>query len=64
VVEQARKAETVQAIDRLRAVHTEKRKTVYILDPIRVDIEDATYPTTWFDITVWQETAPSSPAPA
>src|SRR5690349_6146186 len=31
VVEQAREAEMVQAIDRLRLIHTKKRKTVYIL---------------------------------
>jgi hypothetical protein len=30
-VEQAREAEMVQAIDRLRLTHNEKRKTVYIL---------------------------------
>jgi len=31
VVEQSRDAEMVQAIDRLRLIHNEKRKTVYIL---------------------------------
>ena len=31
VVEQSREAEMIQAIDRLRLIHNEKRKTVYIL---------------------------------
>jgi hypothetical protein len=30
-VEQSREAEMIQAIDRLRLIHNEKRKTVYIL---------------------------------
>jgi hypothetical protein len=38
VVEQGREAEMVQAIDRLRLVHTKKRKTVYILCSIPLDI--------------------------
>jgi hypothetical protein len=38
VVEQAREAEMIQAIDRLRLIHTEKRKTVYILCSIPLDI--------------------------
>jgi hypothetical protein len=38
VVEQSREAEMVQAIDRLRLIHTEKRKTVYILCSIPLDI--------------------------
>jgi hypothetical protein len=38
VVEQAREAEMVQAIDRLRLIHNEKRKTVYILCSIPLDI--------------------------
>jgi len=31
VVEQSREAEMIQAIDRLRLIHSEKRKAVYIL---------------------------------
>jgi hypothetical protein len=38
VVEQGREAEMVQAIDRLRLIHNEKRKTVYILCSVPVDI--------------------------
>jgi hypothetical protein len=38
VVEQGREAEMVQAIDRLRLIHNEKRKTVYILCNIPLDI--------------------------
>jgi hypothetical protein len=38
VVEQGREAEMVQAIDRLRLIHNEKRKTVYILCSIPLDI--------------------------
>jgi hypothetical protein len=38
VVEQAREAEMLQAIDRLRLIHTEKRKTVYILCSVPLDI--------------------------
>jgi hypothetical protein len=38
VVEQGREAEMVQAIDRLRLIHTEKRKTVYILCSIPLDL--------------------------
>jgi hypothetical protein len=38
VVEQAREAEMLQAIDRLRLIHTKKRKTVYILCSIPLDI--------------------------
>jgi hypothetical protein len=38
VVEQAREAEMVQAIDRLRLIHNEKRKTVYILCSIPLDL--------------------------
>jgi hypothetical protein len=38
VVEQSREAEMVQAIDRLRLIHNEKRKTVYILCSIPLDI--------------------------
>jgi hypothetical protein len=37
-VEQGREAEMVQAIDRLRLIHTEKRKTVYILCSIPLDL--------------------------
>jgi hypothetical protein len=37
VVEQIREAEMIQAIDRLRLVHNEKRKTVYILCNIPLD---------------------------
>jgi len=35
VVEQSREAEMLQAIDRLRLIHTKRRKTVYILCSIR-----------------------------
>jgi hypothetical protein len=38
VVEQPREAEMLQAIDRLRLIHTEKRKTVYILCSVPLDI--------------------------
>jgi hypothetical protein len=38
VVEQGREAEMVQSIDRLRLIHNEKRKTVYILCSIPLDI--------------------------
>jgi hypothetical protein len=38
VVEQGREAEMLQAIDRLRLIHNEKRKTVYILCSIPLDI--------------------------
>jgi len=38
VVEQGREAEMVQAIDRLRLIHNEKRKTVYILCSIPLDL--------------------------
>jgi hypothetical protein len=38
VVEQAREAEILQAIDRLRLIHSERRKTVYILCNIPLDI--------------------------
>jgi len=38
VVEQSREAEMLQAIDRLRLIHSEKRKTVYILCSIPLDI--------------------------
>jgi hypothetical protein len=63
-VEQAYKAEIVQAIDRLRAgPHREAQDGLNPGPHPPQDIEGATYPTTWFDITAWQETAPSSPAP-
>jgi hypothetical protein len=39
VVEQAREAEMIQAIDRLRLIHNEKRKTVYVLCSIPLDIQ-------------------------
>jgi hypothetical protein len=38
VVEQIREAEMIQAIDRLRLIHNDKRKTVYILCSIPLDI--------------------------
>jgi hypothetical protein len=38
VVEQGREAEMIQAIDRLRLIHNEKRKTVYILCSIPLDL--------------------------
>ena len=38
IVEQVREAEMLQAIDRLRLVHSERRKTVYILCSIPLDI--------------------------
>jgi len=38
VVEQSREAEMIQAIDRLRLIHNEKRKTVYILCSVPLDI--------------------------
>lgn len=38
VVEQAREAEMLQAIDRLRLIHAERRKTVYILCNIPLDV--------------------------
>ena len=38
VVEQSREAEMLQAIDRLRLIHTKRRKTVYILCSIPLDI--------------------------
>jgi broad specificity phosphatase PhoE len=38
VVEQSREAEMIQAVDRLRLIHNEKRKTVYILCSIPLDI--------------------------
>jgi hypothetical protein len=37
-VEQGREAEVIQAVDRLRLIHNEKRKTVYILCSIPLDI--------------------------
>jgi hypothetical protein len=38
VVEQGREAEMLQAIDRLRLIHSERRKTVFILCSIPLDI--------------------------
>jgi hypothetical protein len=38
VVEQGREAEMIQAIDRLRLIHNEKRKTVYILCSVPLDL--------------------------
>jgi hypothetical protein len=38
VVEQGREAEMMQAIDRLRLIHSERRKTVFILCSIPLDI--------------------------
>src|SRR5262249_3322605 len=38
VVEQIREAEMVQAIDRLRLIHTQREKTVYILCNIPLDL--------------------------
>jgi acyl carrier protein phosphodiesterase len=38
VVEQSREAEMVQAIDRLRLIHTKTRKTAYILCNIPLDL--------------------------
>jgi hypothetical protein len=38
IVEQGREAEMIQAIDRLRLIHNEKRKTVYILCNIPLDL--------------------------
>jgi hypothetical protein len=38
VVEQSREAEMIQAVDRLRLIHNEKRKTVYILCNIPLDL--------------------------
>jgi hypothetical protein len=38
VVEQSREAEMIQAIDRLRLIHNQKRKTVYILCSIPLDL--------------------------
>jgi hypothetical protein len=38
VVEQGREAEMLQAFDRLRLIHNEKRKTVYILCNIPLDL--------------------------
>jgi hypothetical protein len=38
VVEQTRQAAMIQAIDRLRPIHTKMRKTVYILCNIPLDI--------------------------
>ena len=38
VVEQAREAEMIQAIDRLRLIHTTKRKTVHILCSIPLEL--------------------------
>jgi hypothetical protein len=38
VVEQVREAEMVQAVDRLRLIHSEREKTVYILCNIPLDI--------------------------
>jgi hypothetical protein len=42
VVEQGREAEMLQAIDRLRLIHNEKRKTVYILCtiPLRLQVDE------------------------
>jgi hypothetical protein len=37
-VEQGREAEMVRAIDRLRLSHNQKRKTVYILCSIPLDL--------------------------
>jgi hypothetical protein len=50
VVEQAREAEMVQAIDRLRLIHNEKRKTVYILCsiPLHLQIDELV---TWKQLT-------------
>jgi hypothetical protein len=39
VVEQIREAEMVQAIDRLRLIHSEREKTVFILCNIPLDIQ-------------------------
>ena len=38
VVEQGREAEMIQAIDRLRLIHNKKRKTVYVLCNIPLDL--------------------------
>jgi hypothetical protein len=38
VVEQSREAEMIQAIDRLRLIHNKKRKTVYILCSVPLDL--------------------------
>jgi hypothetical protein len=38
VVEQGREAEILQAIDRLRLIHSERRKTVFILCSVPLDI--------------------------
>jgi len=38
IVEQSREAEMLQAIDRLRLIHTKRRKTVYIVCSIPLDI--------------------------
>src|SRR6516162_4537510 len=38
VVEQTRESEMLQAIDRLRLIHNEKRKTVYILCSISLGL--------------------------
>ena len=38
MVEQIREAEMIQVIDRLRLIHTEKRKTVYILCSIPLNL--------------------------
>lgn len=46
IVEQVREAEMLQAIDRLRLVHSERRKTVYILCNIPLDIP-VDEPVTW-----------------
>jgi hypothetical protein len=50
MVEQAREAEMLQAIDRLRLIHTEKRKTVYILCsiPLNIPIDELV---TWKQLT-------------
>jgi hypothetical protein len=50
VVQQGREAEMVQAIDRLRLIHNEKRKTVYILCSIPLDLPIAEL-VTWKQLT-------------
>ena len=49
VVEQGREAEMLQAIDRLRLIHNEKRKTVYILCsiPLRLQVDELV---TWTEL--------------
>jgi hypothetical protein len=48
VVEQAREAEMLQAIDRLRLIHADRRKTVYILCKIPLDM-----PVDW--LVTWKQ---------